>query len=66
MRHLPAFLFFVAIACAAFAYWGLETTRGRRTFDEMAGIIPVGVGAVGVVLVVVAVALWVWQRVKAG
>ena len=33
------------IACELFAYWGLNTVRGRRAFDEMAGMIPLAVGS---------------------
>ena len=65
MRHLPVLLLVVSLACIAFGYWGLETAGGRRAFDEMAGIIPVGVGALGVVLFTIAAIVWVWRKVNA-
>ena len=65
MRPLPIVLLIASLACIAFAYWGLETTGGRRAFDEMAGIIPVGVGALGVVLFAIAGIIWVWRKVNA-
>ena len=50
----------LAMACEAFAYWGLATTSGRQTFDEMAGMIPLAAGAVGVLFAVVALGAW-WR-----
>lgn len=29
-----------SLALAAFGLWGTRTASGRRTFDEMAGIVP--------------------------
>lgn len=40
MKLLALMLFLVAIAAAAFAFWGLITTSGRTRYDEMAGMIP--------------------------
>lgn len=60
MRILPVLLLTLAFACFAFAYWGLEMPGGRRTFDEMAGIVPLAIGLVGAVLLVAAAALWLW------
>ena len=61
MRYLPPALIAVAVACFAFAYWGLETPEGRRAYDEMAGMIPFGAGLIGVLLVLVAAAIWAWR-----
>jgi hypothetical protein len=61
MRFLPPVLLSVGAACLAFAYWGLKTPAGRRAYDEMAGIIPMAAGLLGVMLCVVALALWLWR-----
>jgi uncharacterized membrane protein YidH (DUF202 family) len=50
-------LLVAGVALAAFGWWGVETTGGRRRFDEMAGMIPMGAGAIGVLLVLVALVL---------
>lgn len=46
----------VAVALAAFGWWGTGTAGGRRRFDEMAGIVPMlslwAGGTLGVVAVV--------------
>ena len=61
MRYFPFFLLAAALACFAFAYWGLETAGGRQAYDEMAGIIPMGVGLAGVIFSVAAAAVWLWR-----
>jgi hypothetical protein len=48
----------VAVALLVFAAWGTRTAAGRRAFDEMAGMIPYGAGALGVVALAVAGVLW--------
>ena len=40
-----------------FGWWGMSTARGRSAFDEMAGMIPLAAGALGVILLM-AGALW--------
>lgn len=62
MRHLPALLFAIALACLAFGWWGLNTTAGNHRFDEMAGIVPFAVGVLGWVLVLAAVVVLVLRR----
>lgn len=57
MGRTSTLLLVLGLALAAFGWWGLETVSGRRRFDEMAGMIPMGAGAVGVVLVVLALVL---------
>jgi hypothetical protein len=60
MRVAAITLVAAAIACEIFAYWGLNTVAGRRAFDEMAGIIPMAAGALGVPLALGAGYLW-WR-----
>lgn len=60
MRTLSLTLLALALACEAFAYWGLHTQAGRRSFDEMAGMVPLAVGAAGVPLALCALAVW-WR-----
>lgn len=58
MSLLPTFLIVIAIGCQIFSYWGLHTVSGNHTFDEMAGIVPLAVGAFGWLLALVAAVLW--------
>jgi hypothetical protein len=64
MKIVALVLALLGTACVAFGYWGVETRAGRRMFDEMAGMIPMGIGALGGLLLLVGVALFVWQRVR--
>ncbi|MEZ5462620.1 hypothetical protein [Dokdonella sp.] len=50
-RGVALALLVLAVACVAFAWWGLSTVSGRKTFDEMAGIFPVLVGVAGLLCV---------------
>lgn len=53
----------VAGAClVAFGWWGVETVAGRRRFDEMAGMIPMAAGALGVLVAL----LLVWRARQGG
>jgi len=61
VRALALSLVAAAMACVAFAVWGLKTPAGRRAFDEMAGIIPMAAGLAGVLLCVAALAIWLWR-----
>jgi len=54
MRSLFYGLILASAGLIAFGYWGLETESGRRTFDEMAGMIPFGAAALGVVAMMAA------------
>lgn len=58
MRTLPLCLAILGLAGVLFAYWGLETVSGRKAFDEMAGMIPVGAGVVGAILLIAAAIVW--------
>jgi len=62
MRLLTALLLIASVLCVAFAYWGLKTTAGRAAFDEMAGMIPLGVGVLGIVFALGALVLWWLSR----
>jgi hypothetical protein len=44
-------------AGAGFGWWGLFTPSGRRSFDEMDGIIPAASGLLGAGLIVVGIVL---------
>lgn len=58
---MPIFLLAIAVACEAFAYWGLNTVAGRAAFDEMAGIIPLAAAPLGLCFALAALLLW-WRR----
>lgn len=64
MRFICAFLLIAALACELFAYWGINTPAGRRTFDEMAGIIPYACIPLGGLLALLAALLWWLHRRK--
>jgi hypothetical protein len=60
MRSAAWVLFALAIACEAFAYWGLSTVAGQQAFDEMAGMIPFAAAVLGALLCVVSALAW-WR-----
>jgi len=62
MRNTAIILVALALACEAFAYWGLNTISGRHAFDEMAGMIPLAAAVLGLVLA--AVSALVFKRGK--
>lgn len=65
LRTAPVALLLAGIACEVFAYWGLSTARGRRAFDEMAGMVPLAAVPTGVVLILLGAVLWwraSWKR----
>ncbi len=47
MRYIPQLLCASGFLALVFAYWGIYTVAGRRQFDEMAGMIPFGIGVLG-------------------
>ena len=53
----------MGIVALIFSLWGTKTDHGRHTFDEMAGIIPLVAGAVGVILLLVGV-IWMIARAR--
>jgi hypothetical protein len=64
MRRAAFVLLALAIACEAFAWWGMGTVAGRHAFDEMAGMIPYAAAALGAALALAsAFALWRSLRV---
>ncbi|MBV9879173.1 MAG: hypothetical protein JO180_01700 [Gemmatirosa sp.] len=56
----------LGVALLLFAAWGTRTAAGRRAFDEMAGMIPLGAGLLGALLVVAAAGAWLVHRWRAG
>jgi len=61
VRFLPLILCSIGVVAVLFSRWGIKTDQGRHTFDEMAGIIPLAAGALGVLLIVVG-AIWMIVR----
>lgn len=66
MRLVSLLFLSLAVVCGAFAYWGLHTVAGRRAFDEMAGMVPLAAGALGVLFLIVAAAAAWRAAVSAG
>jgi len=62
VKSIAAGLGGLGLVLLLFAYWGIETARGRRAFDEMAGMIPFGAGVLGALLVVVGVVVFIIAR----
>ncbi len=54
----------LAVALAAFAYWGLFTQAGGRAFDEMDGMIPFFAGVASPILAAAGALLWFLGRRK--
>lgn len=63
MQYAPHICIAAGTLALVFAYWGMKTDQGRRTFDEMAGMIPLGVGAIGFVLMLIG-AIWLFIRAR--
>ena len=63
-RFAAILLAVATIACEIFAYWGLNTVAGRHAFDEMAGMIPMAAGALGLPLALCAAFAWWRSRSK--
>jgi hypothetical protein len=65
MRLVSVCLLILAIACGAFAYWGIFTPSGARAFDEMDGMIPFFVGlASGPLILAAAICWWLARRAR--
>lgn len=64
MKLLAAILFVASAALGGFAWWGTQTPAGRRRYDEMDGLYPLGAGVGGGVLLVAAIVLGAiaWTR----
>lgn len=60
MRSAAFVLLALAIACEAFAWWGLGTVPGRQAFDEMAGMIPYAAAALGALFALASAFAW-WR-----
>jgi hypothetical protein len=63
MRYLPPILCVLGILAMIYGYWGLSTVAGRRRYDEMAGIIPFSIGAVGALAILGGV-IWLVVRMR--
>lgn len=64
MRRAALIFFLFATALAGFAWWGLFTPGGHRSFDEMDGMLPFGAGVLGALLAICAVILWGFSRTR--
>jgi len=58
VRRTALALIGLALACAAFGYWGLGTAGGGAAFDEMDGLIPFFVAVLGALLDLAGLLLW--------
>lgn len=61
MHYAPVILCVLGVGGVAFGVWGMKSEQGRRLFDEMAGMIPVGVGFLGAVFIAVGL-IWLLFR----
>ncbi len=67
VRVVVIALTLAGLGAITFCYWGLETTAGRKAFDEMDGLIPFfagvgGLGLWGLALVILAINLWIQKQ----
>lgn len=53
MQRVAIVILVVAAGLGAFAWWGMFTASGKHQFDEMAGMIPLGVGVLAIVSIVI-------------
>jgi hypothetical protein len=63
MRYIPHLLCAIGFLALVFAYWGINTVAGRRQFDEMAGMIPFGVGVLGALTILIGI-VWLIVRLR--
>ena len=63
MRYAPHLLCVIGLLAVLFAYWGVNTVSGRRNFDEMAGMIPMAAGVLGVIGIAVGL-VWLVVRLR--
>jgi len=66
MRVTAVLLALSGALLMAYGWWGVNTVAGRRRYDEMAGMIPFGLGVLGALLLVagVVVALIAFLEVR--
>lgn len=64
MRRASWICFVLAVLLAGFAWWGLRTESGSRSFDEMAGMIPFAAGVLSAFLTICAVITWGFSRLR--
>ncbi len=62
MRRAALICLFLAMLLAGFAWWGLFTASGHRSFDEMDGMIPFAAGLLGALLAICAAITWGFSR----
>jgi hypothetical protein len=64
MRRAALICLVLAVLLAGFAWWGMFTTGGNRTFDEMDGMIPFAAGVLSALLAIGAVITWGFSRTR--
>lgn len=66
MKPLVLVLGAAGVTLLAFSWWGLNTGGGRKSFDEMAGMIPLGASVLGFGLIAVGlfIQLFAWRRAR--
>lgn len=61
MKITVLILVMLGICALGFGYWGSKTMAGKRAFDEMAGMIPLGAAVLGGLLLLAAALLWFFK-----
>ena len=64
MRTPAITLAIIGLLLLGFCYWGVFTESGSAAFEEMAGMIPAGAGALGALLLLIALILLVITRLR--
>lgn len=62
MRMASKICLLLALLLTSFGIWGMHSASGRRTFDEMDGLIPFGALILGVLTLGCAAILVIAQR----
>jgi hypothetical protein len=62
MRRASWICLVLAALLAGFAWWGLRTEGGQRSFDEMDGMIPFAAGVLSALLTICAAITWGMSR----
>jgi hypothetical protein len=65
MARIGCLLLTTSVPLMLFGWWGVYTAAGRRAFDEMAGMVPFGAGALGALLAVIGGGLYAYARLRA-
>lgn len=62
MRRAAVICLSLAVLLTGFAWWGLLTPSGQRSFGETDGVVPVAAGVLGALLAIAGIITWGMSR----